>query len=61
MNNNCRHAFPTAYSQSEEHKRNAQYDAAKNYGNIALWLNIANIVYTAIAALAITAGLLGST
>ena len=47
-------------TQCEEHKKNAQYGSAKTYGKVALGLNIANIIYTAVVALVIISAVLGS-
>ena len=48
------------YAQCEERKKNAQYRSAKTYGKVALGLNIANIIYTAVVALVIICAILGS-
>ena len=47
-------------TQCEERKKNAQYRSAKTYGKVALGLNIANIIYTALATLVIICAVLGS-
>ena len=48
------------HMQCEERKKKAQYGSAKTYGKIALGLNIANILFTAIVATVVIAGVLGN-